>query len=208
MVNRQPEEGNAISHTIDDRAGRSLVALGARFLAAAVAVAAGFSLARAADPQPAVTAAKALMAKYANSDDTDALLREPAVRTQLQKLLGPQLATLEWNLSVRGSVDVIGGALSLSGNAPHAGTEEEAVVCVAPIGPIGPVVQAAIYSKGRTTVFASEGSYDFLFRCIKDWITQVKSQHVDRFEQPANVRVLKPRLGARLTFPARPRLFG
>lgn len=190
MVNRRPEKGNAISHIIDHRAGRSLVALTARILAGAVAVAAGFSLARAADPQPAVTAARALMARYANSDDTDALLREPAVRAQLQKLLGPQLATLEWNLSVRGSVDVISGALSVSGNAPHAGTEEEAVVCVAPIGP---VVQAAIYSKGRTTVFASERSYEFLFRCIKDWITQVKSQHVDRFERPANVRLVNPR---------------
>lgn len=144
----------------------------------------------AAGAQTAEAAGKAMMTKYANSDDTDALLREPAVRAQLQKLLGPQLGTLQQNLDVRGSVDVIGGVLSISGNAPHAGTEEEAVVCVAPIGP---VVQAAIFSKGKTTVFASEANYEYLFRCIKDWITQVNSLHIDRFQQPANVRLVKPR---------------
>lgn len=169
---------------------RSIITLATRLLTGVFAVAAGCSLTHAAGAQPAEAAAKVLMAKYANSDDTDALLREPAVGAQLQKLLGPQRATLERNLNVRGSVDVIGGALSISGNAPHAGTEEEAVVCVAPNGP---VVQAAIFSRGKITAFANEGSYDYLFRCIKDWITQVRSQHVDRMKQPANVSLVKPR---------------
>lgn len=153
-------------------------------------VATACSFVHAVGAQTAEAAGKAMMTKYANSDDTDALLREPAVRAQLQKLLGPQLATLQHNLDVRGSVDVIGGVLAISGNAPHGGTEEEAVVCVAPIGP---EVQAAIFSKGQTTVFASQARYDYLFRCIKDWITQVNSQHLDRMQQPANVRLAKPR---------------
>ncbi|MGZ8428400.1 MAG: hypothetical protein ACXW4S_02985 [Candidatus Deferrimicrobiaceae bacterium] len=53
---------------------------------------------RAADAQPSDSAAKALMAKYANSYDTDAPLREPAVHSQLQKMLGPQIAKLRHNL--------------------------------------------------------------------------------------------------------------
>jgi hypothetical protein len=144
----------------------------------------------AADAQPSDSAAKALMAKYANSYDTDALLREPAVHSQLQKLLGPQIAMLRHNLFVKGAVDVIGGALQVEGNAPHGGTEEEAVVCVSPMGPI---VQAAIYSKGKFTVYAADGTYENLMRCIKDWITQVNSQHIDRLRQPENVLVVKPR---------------
>ena len=81
-----------------------------------------------------------------------------------------------------------GGVLSLSGNAPHGGTEEEAVVCVVPHGP---VVQAAILSKGTVTAYSAGGTYDSLLICVKDWITQVNSQHVDRMQQPKNVRLVK-----------------
>lgn len=149
------------------------------------------ALTHAASPpaQPAEAAAKALMAKYAGSPDSGALLKEPAVRAQLQKLVGAQLPHLEQNLDVAGDIEVIGGTLSISGNAPHGGTEEEGVVCVAPMGP---VVQAAIFSKGQVTVFAGEATYEYLLRCVKDWITLVNSGHKDRFEQPQNVRVIAP----------------
>ncbi len=76
--------------------------------------------------------AKAFLARYAGSDDTDALLREPAVKLELQKLVGSQLSHLTRKLDVKGSVDVISGVLAVAGNAPHGGTEEKGVVCVAP----------------------------------------------------------------------------
>lgn len=135
-------------------------------------------------------AAQALKAKYAGSPDADALLREPAVRDRLRALLGTRLRELERNLAVRGGIEFVGGALSVSGNAPHKGGEEEAVVCVLPFGP---KVQAAIFSKGRITAFAAEANYDAMSLCIKDWITQVNSGHRDRLQKPDNVQVVPAR---------------
>lgn len=131
-----------------------------------------------------------LLRKHAGSDDSDALLREPAVRNELPKLLGPQIKPFLLNLNVRSSVDVVGGMLSLSGNAPHRGTEDEAVLCVSPDGKL---VQAAIFSRGAVTAFARQPSYDNLTLCIKDWVTLVNSRHADRMKQPRNVRVVAAR---------------
>jgi hypothetical protein len=133
--------------------------------------------------------ARAEIAKWAGSDDTDAFLRQPAVRAELQKLLGPELKHLLRNLDVRGSVELIGWNLSVSGNAPHQGTEEEAIVCVVPGTSM---VEAAILSKGTVTVYTRAEQYEYTNRCIKDWITLANSGHIGRIEQPANVRVVPP----------------
>ena len=95
------------------------------------------------------------------------------------------------NLNVRGGVDLSGETLSVNGNAPHQGTEEEAIVCVTVL-PLKTIVEAAILSKGAVTVFAQEEKYENASICIKDWITLVNSSHADRFQQPANVRVTSP----------------
>lgn len=129
-----------------------------------------------------------LLKKYIGNPDTDALLKEPAVRAQLEAMLGKQLPTLIRNLNVKGDVELVGGALTLNGNAPHKGGEEEAVVCIADAGPV-PYVEAAIYSKGKVTVFSKSPQYDGLMICVKDWITQVNSGHRDRFTQPKNVQL-------------------
>jgi hypothetical protein len=140
------------------------------------------------NPDPAT--GRALLREFAGSDDTDAFLRHPKVGPELQRLLGAELPHLMLNINVRGSVDVIGGDLSVAGNAPHMGTEEEGVVCVSFYNVR---VTAAIFSKGSFTAYSNEGTYDGLPRCIKDWITQAKSAHIDRFEQPPNVRVVAPK---------------
>lgn len=134
---------------------------------------------------------RAMIAKWAGSDDTDAFLRLPAVHAELQKLLGEELNHLKHNLKVRGAVDLIHGTLSLSGNAPHQGTEEEAVVCVVPFNM---TVEAAILCKSAVTVFARTERYEGATLCIKDWITLANSGHIGRIEQPANVRVVSPRV--------------
>lgn len=139
------------------------------------------------------TQARALLAKYTASpgrDDTDGFLKEPAVRAQLQRVASNQLPRLMQNLEVRTPIDFFGGGLMISGNAPHKGTEEEAVICV---NPFGPVVEAAIFSRGRITVFAAAEQYEYLTLCVKDWITQVNSGHRDRFTQPKNVTVQRPK---------------
>jgi hypothetical protein len=124
--------------------------------------------------------------EFAGSDDTDAFLQHSRIRPQLEQLLGSELAHLEENLNVRGSVDVVGGWLSVDGNAPHQGTEEEAVVCVSPYNL---QVAAAIFSNGIITAYVRGGTYDNLPRCVKDWITLANSAHKDRLEQPRNVRM-------------------
>jgi hypothetical protein len=104
-------------------------------------------------------------------------------------MLGKQLPTLIRNLNVKGDVELIAGALALHGIAPHKGGEEEGIVCIADEGPT-PYVEAAIFSKGKVTVFAKAPQYDYLMVCIKDWITQVNSGHRDRMVQPKNVQVI------------------
>jgi len=130
-----------------------------------------------------------LLKKYIGNPDTDALLKEPAVRGPLEAMLGKQLPRLIQNLNVRGDVELIGGALKLSGNAPHKGGEEEAVVCIADQGPV-PYVEAAIFSKGKVTIFTKSPQYDGVMICVKDWVTQVNSGHRDRMTQPKNVQVV------------------
>lgn len=134
---------------------------------------------------------RAMIAKYAGSYDTDAFLKKPVVREELQQLLGPELKHLMRNLNVRGGVDLSGETLSVNGNAPHQGTEEEAIVCVTVL-PLKTIVEAAILSKAAVTVFARAEKYESASICIKDWITLANSRHVGRVEQPANVRVVGP----------------
>jgi len=129
-----------------------------------------------------------LLKKYIGNPDTDALLREPAVRAQLEAMLGKHLPTLIRNLNVKGEVELSNGALMLNGNAPHKGGEEEAIVCIADAGPV-PYVEAAIFSKGKVAIFTKSPQYDGVMLCVKDWITQVNSGHRDRMAQPKNVQL-------------------
>lgn len=161
-------------------------------VAAAAACAAWLALGIVAWPpgvagQDPAAAARAMIARHAGSRDVEAFLDEPAVRRELRALLGPDLAVLMNNLNVNGGVELYGGALSVSGNAPHQGTEEEGVVCVQPFG--APKVHAAVFSRGRIVVYTRETTYQYLPTCVKDWITLVSSGHVDRQTQPANVRM-------------------
>jgi hypothetical protein len=145
---------------------------------------------QAARPAARPTTGAALVRKYANTDLGFRLLNEPRVRAVLVHLLGNHLQQLERNLDVSGPVDLIGGSLSVSGNAPHQGGEEEGIVCVASYDLS---VYAAILSGGTIEVFTAADSYAALSQCIKDWITQVNSGHRDRFEPPTNVRIVTRR---------------
>ena len=136
--------------------------------------------------RPPASPGEEMLRKYAGSYDTDALLHEPQIRERLLRLLGEELPHLERNLDVKGSIDVIGGVLSVSGNAPHQGTEEEAVVCV---NATNLEVSAAILSRGIVTVYSAAGQYASLPLCVKDWITLANSAHHDRMTKPANVRL-------------------
>lgn len=126
---------------------------------------------------------------YAGSYETDQLLADTRVAPLLQRIAGDQLEHLQENLNVIGSVDLVSGWLKAAGNAPHGGTEEEAVVCV---NPDRAEAHAAIFSKGEIIVLTELTGYMNLPLCIKDWITQLNSLHNDRMVQPANVSLKSP----------------
>ncbi len=161
-----------------------LAAPTARGLAAVVCAALLSAAAAVQDPD---AAAKAMIARYAATWDTQALLDEPAVQSELRELTGAAFDKLLHNLDVHAAVEYYGGALAVRGNAPHRGTEEEAVVCVQPYGTMR--VHAAVLSSGRIAVYTREKKYQFLPTCVKDWITLVNTAHAGRFSQPANVRL-------------------
>lgn len=144
---------------------------------------------RAQDPD---AAARALIARHVGSWDIDAFLQEPDIHHELRTLLGAGWEKLMLNLGVTGSIEFTGGALAIAGNAPHRGTEEEAIVCVQPWGAT-PAVHAAIFSEGAVTVYTRQSRYDFMPTCVKDWITLVNSRHADRLIMPPNVEMAGPR---------------
>jgi hypothetical protein len=159
---------------------------GRRQLGAVLITAAGGLLAaHGAAAQGQVPGRPALFQKHVGSPDYPALLKEPAVHKSLQQVVGKHVPALLRNVNVTGDMEFVGGAIVIAGNAPHKGGEEEAVICV---DPRSGAVQAALFSKGRITVFAKEARYDYLTLCVKDWITQVNSGHRDRFTQPKNVQ--------------------
>jgi hypothetical protein len=140
------------------------------------------------DTQDGLRPGELLIDQWAGNLDVDAFFALPEIRSELEALLGDELELLIFNLDVKGDIDLVRGALSVAGNAPHGGTEEEAVVCVLP-GTLA--VHAAILSAGQITVYTRGASYEALPLCIKDWITLVKAAYVDRFEQPGSVTVLQ-----------------
>lgn len=126
---------------------------------------------------------------YAGSDETDQLLGDSRVSAALKKTLGPELEHLLQNLSVKGSVDLIGCQLVISGNANHKGGEENGIVS---IDLYSGVVTAAILSGKGIAVFTGDKSYDALPISIKDWLAVVYTEFYFRLRQPANVKLVSP----------------
>ena len=129
-----------------------------------------------------------LIDAWAGNYDVDAFFALPRIRSELEALLGDELEHLFWNLDVKADIDLVRGSLSVAGNAPHGGTEEEAVVCVVPQTL---AVHAAILSAGQIKVYTRGPAYSDLPLCIRDWITLVSAGYIDRFEQASYVEVLQ-----------------
>lgn len=126
---------------------------------------------------------------YLGTYALDQLMDEPPVKAELERIAGGRLAHLRRNLNVVGPVNFVAGWLAVAGNAPHGGTEEEAVLCV---HPDGSAVHAALLSNRQITVLTAERDYVNLPLCIKDWITLANSGHRDRLRQPSNTRLAQP----------------
>lgn len=134
--------------------------------------------------------ARILLQRYAASWDLDALLAEPPVAREWQALPAEARDLLLRNLSVRGPVDVYGGALSIMGNAPHRGGEDEALLCIEVLGGACRL-HAAILSAGRVTIYTRGERYNYLPICVRDWVALVSTGHHYRLRQPANVEMMQ-----------------
>ncbi|TAM44964.1 MAG: hypothetical protein EPN55_09700 [Gammaproteobacteria bacterium] len=128
--------------------------------------------------------------KYAGTYFTNELLSEPLIEAETKRLLGGEYGHLKKNISARAPIGLVGDALSISGNAPHMGGKEMAIVC---IQTYKLKVHAAIYSMGKITIFTDAQQYGHLPLCIQDWITVVNSGLVDRFKAPKNVQITSPK---------------
>jgi hypothetical protein len=126
--------------------------------------------------------------RYVNTYDSDKLLADPIVKPRLAELLGSELAHLKKNLDVRGPIGVVGGMLTLSGNAPHQGLLENGFVGVSLYNG---AVYACILSRGRIDVYGREQKYQYLPDAVRDWIVWAWATPQLNGRAPSNV-VLHP----------------
>lgn len=158
------------------------------FLLVGLLLAAGVSTAARAD-----AAIDALIDRYVGTWDVEAFLAEPAIQAELHALLGATLERVMENLYATAGVEYYGSGLLVSGNAAHAGGEEEAIVCVQPSSGL-PQVHVGVHSKGRITLYSRHEKYEHLPTCIKDWVGLTNARHAHRLQRPQNVRLVNPEL--------------
>lgn len=132
-----------------------------------------------------------LIARYIATWELDAFFAEPIIAAELEALLGAQRDDVMRALDATGGIEYYGGGLSVSGNAAHAGGENEAIVCVQPFG-TDVQVHVGHFVHGAITVYTRQPRYDFLPTCIKDWIGLENAAHAHRLRQPENVRLQTP----------------
>ena len=127
--------------------------------------------------------------KYIGSYETNAFMSEKAVSSKLQALVGKDLALVQRNLEVRGPIDLISCDLSVSGNAPHGGLDENAIVNFdLATGEIIVAVRSDS-SKGEITVYSSSAEFITLPFSVKLWVFYINgSLSSNRTYVPINFR--------------------
>ncbi|HEX6996274.1 MAG TPA: hypothetical protein VF339_19245 [Gammaproteobacteria bacterium] len=139
----------------------------------------------------AAAASDALIDRYVGTWEVDAFFAEQAVAEELRAVLGEHWEDVMLALDVNGGVEYYGSALLVSGNAPHAGGEHEAIVCVQQFT-TDVQVHVGHYVDGAITVYTRHPRYHFLPTCIKDWVGLENARHSHRLRQPGNVRLQVP----------------
>lgn len=126
---------------------------------------------------------------YINTYGSTKLLQDPIVRPQLVRLMGAQLQHLEINLNVAGSVGVDSDVLTVSGNAPHQGLEENGFLGV---NLYNGDAYACLLTKGKIEVYSKEAKYDYLPYPVRMWIGSTWAMVHFNGNPPPNV-VLHPK---------------
>lgn len=154
-------------------------------LAGASAVASPACMAKGGRPSP--------MLAYVGSDAAGRnLLAAPAVAASLARLPVSVRAHFERNLDVSGPVDLIGCHLVLSGNAPHLGGEEDAIVDV---DLYSGAVTVGIHGRGRTDIYLDPrtavsphgDAYGAVSEAVRQWA--VLADMGFPYQKPASVQV-------------------
>lgn len=112
------------------------------------------------------------------------LFTDPTVKKAMAETFGDKLPHLLKNLEVRGPVNFISGNLVLSGNAPHLGGSDMAILV---INTYRGSVHGAISSGEEIEVFSTVEKYRYLPLALKDWIVIVQSGLKHRSTKPAGV---------------------
>ena len=126
------------------------------------------------------------------------LLAVPPVAARLAELPASLRRHFERNLDVAGPIDLIGCHLVLSGNAPHMGPEENAIV---DLNLYSGAVTLAIHSRGRSDIYLDKnptagtigGLYDAVPGAVQEWA--IMADMGFPYQKPASVRVHPPQPG-------------
>lgn len=104
---------------------------------------------------------------FINTYDSEKFIADPAVKPQIERLLGQELNHLKNNINVHGPIGVISGILFVSGNAPHQGGKEHGFVG---IDLYNGVVYAVLLTDGKIKVYGNEKEYSRLPDGVRHWI--------------------------------------
>jgi hypothetical protein len=130
---------------------------------------------------------------------TSDLLAAPELATLLQRLPGDEATHLTRNLDVSGPVMLVNCHLVVSGNAPHMGTEQDAMLDVDLVS--GTVI-AAIHGGGRIDIYtladpaSGAPGWNALPRSMREWAVRADmgfpQQPPHSLAQPDSVRLHAP----------------
>ncbi|HET7563297.1 MAG TPA: hypothetical protein VFJ87_13045 [Rhodanobacteraceae bacterium] len=133
--------------------------------------------------------------KYSANAD---LLATPELATLLQRLPGDEATHLRRNLDVSGPVKLLNCHLVVSGNAPHMGTEQDAMLDV---DLTSGTVMAAIHGGGRIDIYvladhSTTPRWDALPRGLREWAVRADmgfpQQPPRSLARPGSVRLHAP----------------
>lgn len=135
--------------------------------------------------------------QYAGTDQgaEDPLFQDPEVKRLLSMALGDELQHFFDNISVKEPVDLISGALVVSGNGVHQGCSEEAIVAIhLNRGDLC----AAMFSQGKVNLFGFGGAvaYPHLPKAIRAWIALRNAECAHIGKMPPNVTIIKPSIAS------------
>jgi hypothetical protein len=108
--------------------------------------------------------------KFIGTYQTDDFLNDQAISSRLKRLVGKDLALIRKNLSVRGSIDLTSCNLVVSGNAPHGGLDENAIVSFdLTTGEVCAGIRSES-SNGEIAIYSGSKNFSTLPFAIKLWI--------------------------------------